>query len=145
MGKVIAGINSPKSGFCPKKYFELAVWLYANFTSFSFSFFHLAICLCMCILFVHICFSTQLEIRGQHVRIYMRVPGIKLRLSALASVFTHWAISSALHWCLVAGNKTITSFAPASEWAGVSVVNELSLIFRTVNTEFICISLQSSG
>lgn len=25
MGKVIVGINSPKSGFCPKKYFELAV------------------------------------------------------------------------------------------------------------------------
>ena len=111
----------------------------------SLFFFHLAICLCMCILFVHICFSTQLEIRGQHVRIYTRVPGIGLRLSALASVFTHWAISAALHWCLVAGNKTITSFAPASEWAGVSAVNELNLIFRTVNTEFICFSLQSSG
>lgn len=99
----------------------------------------------MCILFVHICFSTQLEIRGQHVRIYTRVPGIGLRLSALASVFPHWPISPGPHWCLVAGNKTISSSTPASEWAGVSAVNELNLIFRTVNMEFICLSLQSSG
>lgn len=99
----------------------------------------------MCILFVHTCYSTQLEIRGQHVRIYTRVPGIGLRLSVLAQWVNTLAISAAPHWCLVAGNKTITSFAPASEWAGVSAVNELSLIFRTVNTKFICISLQSSG